>query len=296
MTTETESTPSEIFEILGHETRLAIIEELAKHRRTQWRPRGLRFAELRKAIGVADAGKFNYHLGKLRDRFVYKRDDEYILRNAGLELAGAVIAGTYTERTDTRRSDIDRRCPACDAALEAIYEYGYIRVECANHGVLFTNSVPPGAATGRSIDELLTIADRDARHALEHARGEVCPHCWGRMMITVPADPSPVIEGWDGDDDAGVEQVLVRVSCERCDMKFWFPVTTCVADHPAVVSLYADHGVDLRDRGYLELDFISGQGGTVVSENPARVEVGVELDGDVLRLTVDETLAVVNIE
>lgn len=294
MTTETESAPSEIFEVLGHETRLAIIEELAKRRRTQWRPAGLGFAELRKAIGVADAGKFNYHLGKLRDHFVEKHDDEYVLRNAGLELAGAIRAGTYTERIGTRRSDIDRQCPVCDARLEAIYETGYLRVECPDHGRLFANMVPPGAAAGRSMDELLAVANRDARHSLEHARGGTCPHCWGRMDTTIPADPSPILE--DHANDAEIQQVLVRFSCERCSMTVWFPISTCVADHPAVVSFCDDHGIDLRDREYLELGFITGRSGTVISEDPVRVAVDVEFGDDALRLLVNETLAVVGVE
>nr|WP_049997026.1 winged helix-turn-helix domain-containing protein [Halococcus sediminicola] len=221
MGAETESTPSEIFEILGHETRLAIIEELAKHRRTQWRPAGLGFAELRKAVGVADAGKFNYHLDKLRDHFVYKRSDEYVLHNAGLELAGAIRAGTYTQCTDTRRSEVDRQCPSCEATLEAIYEANYIRVECPDHSRLFANTVPPGATVGRSVDELLALADRDARHTLEHARDETCPHCWGRMTITVPADPASLLKSRaDADDDAEITQLLARFSCERCGMTF----------------------------------------------------------------------------
>lgn len=295
MTAETESAPSETFEILGHETRLAIIEELAKHRRTQWQPEGLGFAELRKAVGVKDAGKFNYHLNKLRDHFVYKRGDEYVLQNAGLELAGAVLAGTYTEQTDTRRSDINRECPVCDVQLEAIYEHGYIRVECREHGRLLANTVPPSAAAGRSMDELLAVANRDARHAIEHARGGTCPHCWGRMNSVMPADPAPILEG-RADDDATIEQVLVRFSCERCAMTFWFPVVLFVLDHPAVVSFYDDHGIDLRDRDYLELDFFTKGDGTVVSENPVRVGIDLELNDDALRLIVDETVTVVAIE
>ncbi|WP_049898853.1 winged helix-turn-helix domain-containing protein [Halococcus agarilyticus] len=294
MPSETEPAPSETFEILGHETRLAIVEELAKHRRTQWQPSGLGFAELRKAVGIADAGKFNYHLGELRGHFVYKDDDEYVLRNAGLELAGAIVAGTYTERADTRRAAVDRACPACGSSLEGVYERGYLRIECPDHGAVFENSVPPGAAAGRSMDELVAVANRDAKHTLEHARDGTCPHCWGSMSITVPADPSSVLEGRG--DDAEVEQVLVQFSCERCEMTFWFPVSVCVVDHPAVVSLYGDHGIDVRDRGYLELDFVTGSGGAVVSTDPVRVAVDVAVADDALRLTLDGSLTVVDVE
>lgn len=298
MTAETESSPSETFEILGHEMRLAIIEELAKHRRTQWQPKGLGFAELRKAVGVEDAGKFNYHLGELQDHFVYKRGDEYVLHNAGLELTGAVLAGTYTERTDTRRSEVDRECPTCKTQLQATYGNGYLRVECPEHGDLLKNSVPPSAAADRSMDELLAVVNRDARHTIEHARSGVCPHCWGKMSSTMPADPTLLLENRnDVDaDTTEIQQVLVRFSCERCEMTFWFPASLMILDHPAVVSLCDDHDIDLRDRDYLELTILTEDGGTVVSADPVRVAVTVEVADDALQLTLDGSLTVVAVE
>jgi hypothetical protein len=53
--------PSEAFALFADETRVAIVEALAE-RTTAEGTDGLSFAELRRAVGVRDAGQFNYHL------------------------------------------------------------------------------------------------------------------------------------------------------------------------------------------------------------------------------------------
>lgn len=281
-------TPTAVFEVLGHETRLAIIEELAKPRRTEWRVAGLSFAELRTAVGVEDAGTFNYHLQALQDHFVGKLDGKYVLRNAGFYLAGAIRAGTYTERIEPRRTEIDLECPAHGVAIEAVYEQGFFRLECPEHGMVSANALPPGAALGRSMDDLLALADRDTRRMTEKIREGVCPHCWGPMETTVPSTPSPRLA-----DGETTEMLFARFSCARCGMDVWSPATITVLDHPAVVSFYHQHGVDIRKRDTLEISFRDGSTGTVLGEDPTRIGVEFELDGDVLRLVLDGSLAVV---
>lgn len=283
---ESGPTPTEVFEILGNETRLAIIEELAKPRRTQWQAEGLPFAELRKAVGVEDAGTFNYHLQKLQDQFVMKYGEKYILQNAGFSLAGAIRAGTYTERIEPRRKEIDRRCPTSGNAIEAIYESGYFRLECPEHGTIGANALPPGAALGRSMDDLVALADRDARRLATDSREGVCPHCWGPMKTTVPAGPSPRF------DNESSKWIQANFSCERCEMALWLPVVFCQFDHPAVVSFYWEHDIDILRRGYLE-DGLADN--TLLDEDPLRIGVEFAFEDDTLQLLLDETLSVVEI-
>ena len=73
------------FQLLGDETRLAIVRELA----TVDEP--VRFCVLRERVGIADSGRFNYHLGKLRGSLVVTDDDGYRLTHAGERLAQAVV-------------------------------------------------------------------------------------------------------------------------------------------------------------------------------------------------------------
>jgi DNA-binding transcriptional ArsR family regulator len=61
------------FGTLADETRLAILRALALA------DGPVRFSDLRERVGVRDTGRFNYHLSQLRERFVEKRDDGYVL-------------------------------------------------------------------------------------------------------------------------------------------------------------------------------------------------------------------------
>lgn len=285
-------TPTEAFETLGHETRLAIVETLAGERRTNWVPAGLSFSELRKSVGVEDAGKFNYHLGELLGTFVYKNDDdEYVLTNAGFELAGAVLSGAFTDRCERRSATIDETCVVCDEPIEAIYRDGYVSFECPDHDRIFATVFPSGAAAGREMETVARLADLYARHYVERTRNGGCPHCWGEMRPTLPA----TVPEWLRSGGSG-EQTTAEFRCERCEFRFWLPASVCVVRHPAVVSLYHDHGIDVRDRRYTGLEFVTGDNGAVVSEDPVRVRVDVELGDDRLELSLDERTTVVDVE
>jgi len=60
---------SDALELLSDETRLAVVLELAAADAV---PDGdpLSFSTLRDRVGVRDSGRFNYHLDRLRERFV----------------------------------------------------------------------------------------------------------------------------------------------------------------------------------------------------------------------------------
>jgi len=72
---------TETFDLLSDETRVRILVALADA------SAGLRFSELRTRAGVRDAGRFNYHLEKLRGRLVEKSGEEYVLTAAGADVA-----------------------------------------------------------------------------------------------------------------------------------------------------------------------------------------------------------------
>lgn len=99
---------------LASEHRVAILRELAAA------DRPLRFSELRERIGMRDTGRFNYHLGELRGRFVREVDGGYVLGHAGervvlvagdLDPAGAAALADAYERTND-----DDACPVCGEA------------------------------------------------------------------------------------------------------------------------------------------------------------------------------------
>lgn len=286
----------EALDLLGHELRLAIIERLAVERRENWHPQGLGFADLRKAVGADDAGQFNYHLDELVGTFVEKRDDEYVLTTAGFDVAGSVRAGTYADDAPSFSVTLDRTCVRCDRRLAAAYEDGTLLVHCEDHGVVHSNSLPPAAAAGRDPEAVIALADLNARNQLERALAGACVHCWGRVAVETPVDLPDVVRQQHRAGGDHTEQVLVEFDCRDCGMTFWTPASVTVVRHPAVVSLYHEHGVDLRERDHLDLEFVDGTNGVVESTDPVRVRVDVALGDDELHLWLDDTATVVDTE
>jgi len=45
---------------------------------------------------LRDSGQFNYHLGKLVDRFVTRTEEGCELTQPGIQVNGAIDAGSYT--------------------------------------------------------------------------------------------------------------------------------------------------------------------------------------------------------
>jgi hypothetical protein len=315
---------SEAFELLGHEIRMGIVEELADCRRDNWFWLGMRFAELRKAVGVRDAGKFSYHLDQLQPQFVVKDGEEYKLTYAGMRVAGAITAGTYTESEAGRETELDANC-LCGESLVARYDYEYCRIYCPTHGDLGGTTLPPGAAADRTLQSLVRIVARESRRAVEKAKHGVCPHCWGSMAAAIPAPdvmPDPEtgrrLDDWedafrtrfnaDGTDlaaddssaagvpDADPAVLMAQFDCKRCGMTIWWPAMLCVLDHPAVVSFCYDHGIDVRETPLPSLPFMWFGAISVESVDPLRIAVDAELDDERLTVRLDDTATVVDHE
>jgi DNA-binding transcriptional ArsR family regulator len=288
--------PSEAFEVLGNETRLAIIEALSNPGMTRPGTDGMGFAELREAVGVRDAGTFSYHLEKLRGHFLTKRDGTYRLRYPGSKIAGALKAGTYTEHADPMRGETGDDCPTqdCDRAVVAVYEDEFFQLRCPDHGLLFGTNLPPGVADDATLAELLTVATLSGQHDIEQLHHGACPHCWGPVEATVPSEDTErlaELAGADIDD-----AVLATFDCKRCSLTAMLPPAVCILRHPAVVAFLHDHGVDPRGKSYLDFPFVGTHSATVESEHPLRIGVDVDWDSDTLSVTLDDSLSVVDYE
>lgn len=74
------------------------------------------------------------------------------------------------------------------------------------------------------------------------------------------------------------------------------PAGTVNLRHPAVVSFFYDHGIDVRQRPYWSPVFWDGVSVSVVDRGPLRIAIENAVDSEVLRQTVDSDLDAVAVE
>jgi len=283
MTDDADDPPShDAFEVLADGTRLGILRELAAHRRDHPDDPAMGFSELRRAVGMRDSGNFNYHLGRLLGRFVTETEAGYLLAPAGFEVVGAALAGVYEEREDREPVELDDPCPACGEALTASYEEGIVSVTCPNEHV-FKNALPPGVLDGRDLPEVVDLLTLRTQQDLEMAQDGTCPNCYGRL-------------DWSIDPERAGDPPEFRTRCGRCGVFAEVPAGTVNLRHPAVVSFFYDHGVNVRERPYWSPVFWDGVSVSTLQGDPLRVAIDVELDGERLRQTVDRDLSLVGVE
>lgn len=98
-----------VFTLLSDETRLRIVFELVLRRGECPADPTLSFSQLRSRVGAGDAGRFNYHLGRLRGDIVQKVNGGYQLTPTGEAIGVTLVVGAL-DRLDARESD-DGRLP-----------------------------------------------------------------------------------------------------------------------------------------------------------------------------------------
>jgi hypothetical protein len=105
MTSESRDS-TDALEVLGNETRMAILRELAEA------DGALAYTELKDRVGVRDSGKFNYHLTRLCEYFVRETGDGYELGHAGSRVIAATesATGPVAGPAESDGSDV---CPVC---------------------------------------------------------------------------------------------------------------------------------------------------------------------------------------
>lgn len=288
--------PADAFALLGDETRLAIVRTLAEWS-TEKPPT---FAELRRAVGVDDPGRFNYHLGRLRGHFLVKDGESYRTTYAGEKVYEALATGTFTERVDERSGPVDHDCPLCGAAMEARYADGSLSMSCPTHDEVVRVTLPPRAAAGRDLSGLVRLADLEARRMHNHLTEGVCPRCWATLSepiytAEVPATWAAADE--DGDGSESNSAVMVRFDCENCGTSLGSSTELFLSMTADGVAFFADHGVDALEREVLslpsEFDHSESRLRRDESGEVTGVTVAVSLDGETLTAELDERAGLV---
>jgi hypothetical protein len=289
-----EVSAAEAFDLVSHETRVGVLEVL---READGGP--LSFGEIRSGVGVSDPGQCHYHVDRLVGRFVRKTDEGYVLSPAGWRLVGAIVSGGLTTSLESTRVPAAGACSECGGGLRARLREGGVAIECVDCGFVQTDpDVPPGALAGWDREAIPTVVGRYVRLWEVAASHGFCPNCECRVDRGVrrPGESAtasrPAAPDWFEGDDT---DALVVTACRGCG--FWWHASVAIAalSEPAVVGFHHEHGIDLRDRPWWTLDHLP-LGECVVTDDPRRVQVRMELDGDARTFAFDGDFALVDVD
>lgn len=287
--------PEASFKILGNETRLTILDTLWKREESNVMP----FADLRKAVGVRDGSRFNYHLGKLLEGgFIDKLDGEYALRHAGAEVVWAIRRGFLTDHPEIDPFETTGRCVGCDVPLRARYADDMFFVDChACDRPYSLGWFPPNALAGRTPEEALLVYERVGKANSRLAAAGICPKCNGPMQRTLAREWSDVPVRSEYLDPEYDGMLAAWHVCRNCGVWARVRPGESAMDHPAVLARYRERGIDVRTRPRWELPWLFDESAIeVVSETPFRVRQTVPFEDEELVLDLDEAFDVVSVE
>ncbi len=335
------------FEAVSDEVRLGILRAFVeeRHRRREELPPDdrdltddvviLSFSELRDAVGVDDSGRFNYHLDKLVDRFVYRTPKGYMLTVAGHRLAGSVVAGRYEQSRTVTTERVDHRCPECGERLVAMYAVGGLTLLCETDHDTAEEAAEDGPIEGGYVEAIGDgdLDETDLGEADEAEMMSTVRQVMGDSVTTVPLSPGAfedrdldaavrvgttvrrnrsrlVADGVCPECHGHLDRRLVESDqsymtaagyqvkgvCEDCGLVTSDDLREMLLSHPAVVSFFWERGVDVRDPYSGEAVLPPEDTVTERSNDPVVLAVTYDCDGDERTLVVDETLEVLEID
>lgn len=240
--------PVAAFACLGNETRLSILRELYEAVRNTDGPgqRPVPYSELQESTGVADSGKFNYHLTELRDQFVSKVDGGYVLEQTGTTVVKIVLRSFAVDEVSFEPTETDADCPRCGGTVAVSYADEHVTTQCLDcsgvvasphfsDGTISTLVFPPAGVADRPREELLSVVhQRYELHCAAMASGQ-CPTCGG-----VIDHEFVTCEDHDADGlcrNCGLTtSVVSSLSCQYCGHARLSPVAFTQTDSPVVTA------------------------------------------------------------
>ncbi|RJS98455.1 helix-turn-helix transcriptional regulator [Halococcus sp. IIIV-5B] len=278
-----EAPSAEVFAALSDPARVSILEALwaaDDHTAT--------FSALRTTVEMDDSGRFNYHLSKLRDRFVTRTDDGYRLRLAGIHVVGALLSGAYTRTESIEPITVDEPCPRCDGPMTFEYEDERVTVSCTDCEVVSMYvGVVPGVFADYDRETLPAVAERYTRTIIQQTNAGFCHLCEGRTNARL---------SFETPDTDLPDFPMVRYDCGRCGESITADLGSAFLDHPEVVAFYHDHDIDVRESSLWRFVAVTEDRARVLETDPLRIVVVYPAADEHLRLTLDEDLAVVAVD
>lgn len=296
--------PDEAFALLGNETRVDILQVLWDAFESGKGGNVVSYSELFGEVDYDDSGNFSYHLEKLTGPFVRKTADGYELKQTGINVVRAVVAGTVIGDPAFGPTRIDVACPVCGAPVEVAYMDELMTVSCTDcegmlrwndePGFLFLGLVPPAFNEQRPVEAAFRAAVTHTFHDIAAMYDGVCPHCAGCVETTVDVchdhDPGPETLCSNCERRHLADAWMVCATCKRSAFP---PVGGVVLNHPTVIAFYHGHGIEHRTATWERIVRSTEVEEELRSEDPLRLCVTIPAGDDELQLTLDDGLDVV---
>jgi len=297
--------PEEVFALLGNDTRVGILRALWDAFESGRGDNALPYSELFAGVDIDDSGNFSYHLEKLTGPFVRQTAEGYELKQTGINVVRAVVAGTVTGDSTVGPTPVGVACPLCGAPVEITYSDELMIVSCTTcdgrsrwngeSGHLFGAFVPPIGVDQHPIEEAFRAAIAYSLHETAVFHEGVCPHCLGPVETTVDActdhDPADTLcPNCDRFNMADAWMV-----CATCKRSIPPPVALVVLDDPGVTAFYHEHGVDHRFATWDTVARSYRIEEELLSADPLEMCVTIPAEGDELRVVLDGELNPVDV-
>lgn len=279
-----EINPADGFALLADTNRFELIEILAAADQDR-----LPFNDLYERSAFDDSGQFNYHLDQLVGPFIRKTEDGYQLRHAARIAYRLAIGGLLSDRGEAQITTIESPCPECGhSQMRALYEGDrfWVRCEdCKRRSVV--GPFPPRALAKHAPQRAPIAFDRYTMGNVLRAAENVCPWC------ASPLNPSlqPADEGWPAVD------WVIRRGCTHCEGWIYTRVYDLLRLHPAVISFYYRHGVDVLGASFWAAETLMADEMTVHTDvEDWAAQVKLAYDDDTIELGVPADIRVSSIE
>lgn len=290
---------TELFSLLGNETRLAILEVMWEgfdgDRPGTEANGAIAYAELRRLAGYEGTGNFSYHLGSLEGSLVERRADGYVLSPLGSTVIHAIQTWTTVEDVIVDPTVIEDACPFCEGSVVASSERELLRVRCracgglSSGGVILDVPIERTMAADIRIDRLLDIGTQTHQQRIESNRHGICCVCHDRLdqRIKICTDHVPESDGICRGCGRRFTGELV-IDCKSCGLTDVDSLVEYALVTPAVEAYFERCGRGPLSVGpwRYRLDGVHSVTETIVSDDPITVRYRFDRGTDPLVLRV----------
>lgn len=272
---------------LGNSQRLQILLVLGEEEREHHERRHTKtFTELYDAVDIESSSQFSYHLNQLVGQFVSETPTGYRLTYSGTKIVRVIRSGVYETTSSFEDREVSGACLFCDeTTFLATLDIDQFRIRCTScDAILITDFCPQSQTRDRTTSEIIESYCYRIWSIYIQLRGGICPECFG------PVDT--VVSQYE---HGGNVHHIHNSSCRECQFLVSMPVEVPVAFHPAVLSLFWNHGISILDvplwvfYEYITSEVIEME---IVSDEPFEAHFTVTMDDESLSLRMDDSVTV----